>query len=191
MAQDSIMDWVNNDESFYSDKNALFDRWVDEGEVWGEREARQEAETLVRGFAQLIDQEQTKYDQEPYTEKDIREAVDEMLKEFEEYREEEIQERIRQTTRVAKPEELALDAGDISHAERYEPIARKIGIKFLQGLMPASREAIRKALDRGDKHLNTIKLRKWDDAASRIPGRDLALFEKVSVLKHVARWHYA
>ncbi len=68
-----------------------------------------------------------------------------------------------------------------------------IGVDELKKLIPSSPEKIRKALERGDKHLNTIPLRKWDAAAAEIPeeGFNFSLSEKVSALKHVAKWHYA
>lgn len=188
----SIMDMVNNTEALYNDKNALYDKWIGEGESWSEAKARRQAHALVRHFAQAIVSD--KYIREfrwKYTEKDYQEAVDEMIEGFDEYKEYEIQDRIKQTTRVAKPEELAMDAGDIEHAKKYEELAQKIGVEQLKALIPATPEQVRTALSRGDKHLNTIKLKKWDDATFEIRVPGLSISEKVCILKHVATWHYA
>lgn len=181
--QDSIMDMVNNVEPLYNDKNALFDKWVDEGDVWGERQARREAEALVRHFVDYLG--------EKYSEKHIREAVDEMLEDFEEHREYELKKRVKQTTKVATKEELMMDAGDIEYAKKYEDLVQRLGIENLKNLIPASPEKVRAALQRGDKYLNTIPLRKWDAAAAGIAFPGLSLSEKVGALKHVAIWYYA
>jgi hypothetical protein len=82
------------------------------------------------------------------------------------------------------------------HFEKYDAIARQIGINRLIVHVPATRERIIKALEEFDWHLNTIPLRLWD--AKHIVMRQLgrgagikawALCETVCVLKHVAR-HY-
>lgn len=186
MPQDSILDMVNNIEGFYNDKMRLLDRWVEEGDTWSENFARREADRLVSGFAEMLSEEG-----DSYTQKDIREAVDELLEEFESYREEAIAAIVKQETHVPTPEELGMDAGDIEHAKKSEALAQKIGIERLKELIPVPPERVRKALEKGDKYLNTIPLRKWDDATSalKIPG--LSLSDKVSALKHVAIWHYA
>jgi hypothetical protein len=46
-------------------------------------------------------------------------------------------------------------------------------------------------LETGDPHLNTIPLYQWDTSAAAIRVPSLSLSEKVCVLKHVAKWHYA
>lgn len=189
MPDDSIMDMVNNIETLYEDKMALFSKWVDEGDVWGERQASREAHNLVTHFAEYL--ENSEMVRGRYSNRDVRDAVEEILEEFVEYREEELKARIKETTRVAKPEELTMDAGDIEHAKKYEELAQKLGIEKLKSLIPVSPEKIRTALERGDKYLNTIPLRKWDDAAKGFVYPGLSLSEKVSALKHVARWHYA
>ncbi len=189
MPDDSIMDMVNNVESLYNDKISMFDRWVEEGDVWGERQALREATSLAGNFAELI-QGMDGVDGE-YSVREIAQAADEMLEEFEEYREEAIKQAVKQATHVPTAEELAMSPGDIAHAEKYDEVARKIGIDFLKTLIPASSARIRKALEKGDKHLNTIPLRKWDAAADNIRASGLSLSEKVCALKHVATWHYA
>ena len=189
--QDSIMDMVNNVEPFYNDKLAMFDRWVEDGDLWDERTGHQEAESLAAHFAEAI--ESMPYVEGKYTKGDIGGAADEMLEEFDEHRDEAIKDAIEAVTGTPKPEDLELSPGDIEHAEKYEDVATDIGVNELKKLIPASPEKIRKALERGDKHLNTIPLRKWDAAAAQIPeeGFNFSLSEKVSALKHVAKWHYA
>lgn len=190
MPQDSIMDMVNNVEPLYNDKNALFDQWVEEGDVWGDIQARREALALAGHFAEALE---TSEPDGKYSRRDIEQAADEMLEEFEEYRDEAIKAAVAQAARTEEQirEEMKMDAGDVEYAKKYEELARKIGIDKLKNLIPVSHEKVRKALERGDKHLNTIPLRKWDAAGAglRMPG--LSLSEKVSVLKHVAKWHYA
>lgn len=187
---ETILDWVNGNEAkLYDLKSRMFDRWVDLGDALSKKEARRDAEVAVRLFARTIDREQAKYDKEPFTEEDVQTGIKEFLKEFEEYREEALENRVKQTTRVATPEELTMTEGEIEHAKKYDKIARKIGIERLQSVIPASPEAIRKALLRGDKHLVSIPSYKWDDAAAKIKGHyDHDVF---MALKHVATWYYA
>lgn len=189
MPVDSIRDWILNEESFYNDQYSLFDDWLERGDLWDSDEALDEARELARHIALSI--ESLSFTEGRYTDAEIEEAAQEMLSEYEEYREEAIAERMRQAVRQPTQEELEMTPEDIAHAEKYEKIAQKIGIDVLRELIPASRAKIREALERGDKHLNTIPLRKWDAAADmiRLPG--LSLSEKVSALKHVATWHYA
>lgn len=187
--QDSIMDMVNNVEPLYNDKMAMFDNWVEEGDVWNERTAEREALELAGNFAEAI--ESIEYVEGKYERSSVEEAAGEMMVEFEEYRDEAIKAAVEEITRTPKPEELTLDAGDIAHAEKYEEIAQDLGVDFLKTLIPASPEKIRKALERGDKHLNSIPLRKWDAASMQVRVPGLSLSEKVSALKHVAVWHYA
>lgn len=85
------------------------------------------------------------------------------------------------------------------HEAECEAIAQKLGIEKLRKLVPVSKEQITKALESGDEHLNTITLGLWDKAAGKdytwqqpevfnaIKGSSLA--ERVSVLKHVAKFH--
>ncbi len=187
--QDSIMDMVNNVEPLYNDKMAMFDNWVEEGDVWNERTAKREALELAGNFAEAI--ESIEYVEGKYKRSSVEGAAGEMMEEFEEYRDEAIKAAVEAITRTPKPEELTLDAGDIAHAEKYEEIVQDLGVDFLKTLIPASPEKIRKALERGDKHLNSIPLRKWDAASMQVRVSGLSLAEKVSALKHVAVWHYA
>lgn len=78
MPQDSIMDMVNNIEPLYNQKMAMFDEWVEQGDIWSEREARDEARALSEHFAEAIG--------EKYGRNDIEQAVSEMMEEFEEHR---------------------------------------------------------------------------------------------------------
>ncbi len=183
------MDMVNNVEPLYNDKMAMFDNWVEEGDVWNERTAEREAFELAGNFAEAI--ESIEYVEGKYERSSVEEAAGEMMAEFEEYRDEAIKAAVEEITRTPKPEELTLDAGDIAHAEKYEEIAQDLGVDFLKTLIPASPEKIRKALERGDKSLNSIPLRKWDAASMQVRVPGLSLSEKVSALKHVAVWHYA
>jgi predicted urease superfamily metal-dependent hydrolase len=189
MPQDSIMDMVNNEEPLYNDMNAMFDKWVEEGDVWSERSALSEARALAAHFAEAL--EMSPYIDGKYSPSDIREAADQMLEDFEQYRDEAIAAAVKHAQHVPTPEELTMDWGDIRHAKKCEGLARKIGIDRLKDLIPASPEKIRKALEKGDKYLNTIPLRKWDAAALSIQGPGLSLSDKVCALKHVAKWHYA
>lgn len=189
MPQDTLWLWISNEPKFYDDKIGMFDAWIEAGDSWSEKKGKVEALALVSHIAKAV--EAMPFTEGKYTKAEIREAADEMVKEFEEYREEAIKAAVKQATRVAKPEELMMDAGDIEHAKKYEALAQKLGVEGLKKLIPASPEKIRKALSSGDKYLNSIPLRKWDAAGLSIEGTGLSLAEKVSVLKHVAKWHYA
>ena len=187
MPQDSIMDMVNNVESLYNDKNALYDKWVEEGDAWSEESARPQAVAFAAHFAEAI--ESMEGFTGKYRERDFQKAADEMLEEFEEYREEAIKAAVKRERAPKAPEPMTPE--DVEHAEKYELLARRIGIDYLKGLIPASPERIRKALETGDRYLNTIPLRKWDMAALSVREQDLSLSEKVCALKHVAKWYYA
>jgi hypothetical protein len=165
---------------------AMFDRWIEKGDAWSEEEAKAEAVQLASQFAEAIGQR--------YSRASIVAAAREMMEDYAEHREYAIKAAVEHARHVPTPEELEMTPGDVEHAKKYEEVARNIGIDALVGLIPASPEKIRKALDHGDKHLNTIPLRKWDDAAAAIPRelvKGLSLAEKVCALKHVAKWHYA
>lgn len=189
MPQDSISDWIANEESFYNDVNGLYDTWVEQGDGWDEKSARKEADALVRHIAEAI--QNFDFVDDEYSENEIREAVDEVLEGFEEYREEAIKAAVKEVTQKPKPEDFVMDEGDKEHAKKYEALAQKLGIEKLRALMPVSAAKIRAALEKGDKHLNSIRLRKWDEAGTAIRGEGLSMAEKVCVLKHVAKWHYA
>jgi hypothetical protein len=97
------------------------------------------------------------------------------------------------------------------HYEKYDALARKIGIDTLKAAIPLKPETIRAAL-KEDEHLNTISIRKCDQWAGftvhtnmktqeqkfyghfygvweRTKNMGLSLAERVCILKHVAR-HY-
>lgn len=189
MPEDSIMDMVNNIESMYGDKIAMFDRWIEQGDAWNENAAKAGAAALADHFALTL--EAGEYVRGRYSKADVRKAAQEMLEEFDDYREEAIKAVVERVSRPPEPERM--DPGAVEHARKYDALARQIGIDLLVELMPVSREKIQKALERGDHYLNTIPLRKWDAAGARIEphGRNLSMAEKVSLLKHVAKWHYA
>jgi hypothetical protein len=192
MPDDSIMDMVNNIEEMYSDKNAMYDRWVEEGEDWERREARSQAQALAAHFAEAL--ESSEYIDGKYSEREIADAATDMIHEFlNDYYDEAIRHRIEQALKKPSPEDLKMDAGDIEHARKYEELAKKIGIEKVKESIPVSPAKVRQALERGDKHLNSISLRKWDQAALNLSLRErgLSLSEGVCVLKHVAKWHYA
>lgn len=222
--RDDIMMWVANDEYFYNQVMRLYDRWVDEGDAWGEKQARREAFNVITEVAQAL--QSRNIEDGEYTISEINGAVEEVLEDFEDYREEEIAER--QKKAAAKPvERKPMDAGDVEYAKSMDDLllrfsltqlpnlldhpvnidqdeAKRIGVEVLQDYIPASREKVRHALETGDEHLNTIKLRLWDEAAERLgyqkyrlrapdslkPYR-MTLSDAVGLLKHVAKWHYA
>lgn len=190
MPDDSILNMVDNIEEMHSDKNALFDRWVDLGEDWNEGQALVDALALAAHFAEHLE---AGYVDGKYNERDVRRAADEMIRQFDQYRDEEIEQRLKNVSRKATPEDLKMDPGDIEHARKYDELAKKIGVEKIKSLIPVSSAKVRQALERGDKYLNTIALRKWDHAAFNLSLREqgLSLSEGVCVLKHVAKWHYA
>lgn len=190
MPEDSIMDFVDNEESLYNRKLALFDRWMAQGDTWHKRLARIKAVDLGRILADNIREMGLILGQGRYKKDDIQKFADEMLSEFDEYREYEIKAIAERSRAAQNPTPMTQE--DLQHAERCEGIAQRIGIDVLKRLVPASPEKIRKALETGDPYLNTIPLRYWDQAASAIPYvQGLSLSEKVCALKHVAQWHYA
>lgn len=189
MPEDSIMDMVNNIEPLYNDKMALFDQWLGQGDAWSKEKATKDARALASHFAEALE---SGYVRGKYRERDINQAAREMLEEFDDYKEQAIQEVVERERIPWKPEEMTPE--DVEFAKRCDGIAKKIGVELLREIIPASPERIRKALETGDSHLNTIPLRKWDQAAGQIPylpSKGLSLSEKVCALKHVAKWYYA
>lgn len=189
MPDDSIMDMVNNIEEMYSDKIALFEKWVDEGENWNRIRAEGEILALATHFAKSLEPVVDGH----YTTYQTVNAAAEMMKEFKDFQEQEVEQRLKNATRKATPKDLLMDPGDVEHARKYEDLAKKVGIEKILPLIPVSSAKVRQALERGDKHLNSISLRKWDQAALNLSLRErgLSLSEGVCVLKHVAKWHYA
>lgn len=51
-----------------------------------------------------------------------------------------------------------------AHFDKYEEMARSIGIERLIEAIPFRADSVRHALDTGDEHLNTLPLSKWDNA---------------------------
>ncbi len=215
--RDDITLWVANDEYFYNQVMRLYDKWVDEGDAWHEKFARRELESIVEEIAEALFAKG--FWDEPYTAKEKREAVDELLEDFDQYREDEIAER--QKIAAAKPKpRKPMDEGLAEYTKKMDALLIKIGVTLLPDVvdhpvnmteqdarqaaidyfvqfMPASKDKIRRALDTGDEHLNTIKLRKWDDMVEKFGGRrflskrHMSLSDGVGILKHVAKWYYA
>lgn len=189
MPEDSIMDLVNNIEPLYLDAQGLYQKWYNEGDAWSMAEADREALALAAHFAETLGRN--------YRGRHIRAAADQMMEEFREFkrhREEKRSSEAKEAALVGQWERSSMSPADKEHAKKYERIARVIGIDLLRDLLPVSREKVWKALEQGDKALLTIPLRKWDEAALQIPylpGRGLSLADKVSALKHVAKWHFA
>jgi hypothetical protein len=195
--RDDIMLWVNNESSFYDDLHGLYDKWVEEGDAWSEKSARREAEALIKHIAEAIDASQRH--PMPYTKREISAAVDEVIEDFDDYRDEAIAEAVDNVKRQPRPEDMLMDAGDKEHAKKTEEMLQKMiklgryDIEMIRGYMPVSPQKVRQALERGDKYLNTIPLRKWDEQAKMLgrPWVGFSLADGVSILKHVAKWHYA
>lgn len=193
---DSIMLWVNNESSFYDDVHRMYDKWVEEGDLWSELAARAEAARLVEQIAEAI--ESMDFNQgEHYTKSQKKEAVDELMDDFDDYRDEAIESAVKEVQRKPSPEDFKMDAGEIEYTKKMEEMLKRMAprydIEMLRGYMPVSQAKIRQALERGDKHLNSISLRKWDDQAKMLgrPWPGFSLSDGVGILKHVAKWHYA
>lgn len=186
MPDDTIMELVDNIESLYNDKMALFDRWLAEGDAWEKPLGRLQARRLARSFATEL--REGGYIQGRYRQVDIDQARDEMIEEFEEHKEQAIKAAVERPRTPTSPPPMT--PTQIEHAEKCDTLAKDIGIDLLKDLVPATQERIRKSLETGDPYLNTIPLRKWDAAAASIPKRGLSLSEKVCALKHVATWYY-
>lgn len=187
MPDDSIIDWISNEPSFHDDMLRMFDTWMEKGEGLSDEWRRGQAVYLAAHVAEAI--EAMPSTDGKYEGKDIQNATKWMMEQFEEFRDQEIKAVVEYAT--MGPGEYMMDPADIEHAKKYEELSQRIGIEELKALIPVSPEKIRSALSRGDQHLNTIQLRKWDAAAMKIQFPGLSLSQKVSALKHVARWHYA
>ena len=66
---------------------------------------------------------------------------------------------------------------ELSHQYIYRrAIMRFGGLKAIEPLIPFSLEEIKEALEKGDEHLNTLDIRKWDSAAGfYVKGNDCAI----------------
>lgn len=214
MAQerDDIMDWVANDEYFYNLVMRLYDKWTDDFQegVFMEDYATKQARAAIEEVAEALFAKG--FWDSPYTEKEKREAVDQVMTDFESYRDEEIASRKKIETAKPVPRPK-MTPEDIEYTKRQEAMlvkigvrqspdaadmteedAKKAGVEYLTNhFMPASVERVRHALETGDQHLNTIKLRLWDDMAEKLGYRKyrMSLSDAVGVLKHVAKWYYA
>ena len=69
------------------------------------------------------------------------------------------------------------------HQKHFETLAIILGVRPEQ--LPFSLAQIKKALDDGDCHLNTLPLKKWDNAYLPFP---LSLSTKVCILKAAAKF---
>lgn len=56
------------------------------------------------------------------------------------------------------------------HEQKYDELARWLGIDALLKLVPFSYDAVQRALAEGDKHLNTLPLKRWDAQHGVPPG---------------------
>jgi len=188
MPDDSIMDFVDNEESLYNRKIATFDRWIALGDDLKRSTMRLKAIHLGQVFASDIRESGLIAGQGRYTKADINKFADEMLAEFEEYRDYKIKAAAERPRTPEPPKPMTPEEAE--WAKKCDDNAKRIGIDLLKSLVPASPERIRRALETNDPHLNTIPLREWDAAAGAIRAPGLSLSEKVCALKHVARWYY-
>ena len=109
-----------------------------------------------------------------------------------------------------KNADIDIETGkQMKHRDIYRrAITRFGGLKAIKPLIPFSLEEIKEALAKGDEHLNTLDIRKWDSAAGfYIKGNDCAIMpspiwnlyrqnhvtsascsQGVCLLKEAARW---
>lgn len=185
----SIMEFVDNVEPLYSKKMALFEFWISAGDDLKESVIETMAFELGRDMAGkirvmgLLPKKSA-----GFKKSEVDQFVEDLLQEFEEYREYKIKEVVERPREV---EQKATTAEDAAWAQKCDDNAKRIGIERLQSLIPVPPEQIRRALEANDPYLNTISLRKWDAAANSISYPNLSLSEKVCALKHVAKWYYA
>lgn len=212
--RDEITLWIANDEGFYNQVMRLYDRWVDDGDAWDERRAEEQMAAVVAEIAEALASEHSEAG--PYTLQEKRDALAELMSDFEAYREAEIAERQKQAAAETAPRP-PMDEEAIAYVKRMDRLlidkvgvrmlpdvadhpvnmteedAKQAAVEYLGRFMPVSAAKIRSALEKGDQHLNTIKLRKWDEKAEAFNYRRfrLTLSEAVGLLKHVATWYYA
>jgi hypothetical protein len=77
------------------------------------------------------------------------------------------------------------------HHDKFEALAQRIGIAFLERMVPASKATIIRALASGDYALNKIPLASWDARDSQVRRSGMSLSDTVCVLKHVAKFYVA
>ena len=180
MLEASIVEIADQDSSLRTQKEDKFRDWLWREESLSNAQIRTEARELAEQFAKILKKginiKSSRYILNHYTSSDIRTAADDIIEQYGIFRQEYI-ERDEQEYK--------------QHSEENEKLAKKIGIKNLLSLMPVSPESVRWALEKGDRFLNTIPIKLWDRAAANLWIPELSFAEKVSVLKHVATWHYA
>ena len=49
------------------------------------------------------------------------------------------------------------------HFNKYDALAKGLGLESVKGLVPFKKERIVKALKEGDSHLNSLPLKQWDN----------------------------
>lgn len=188
----SIMDIVDDESSLYGKKIGLFDFWLSAGDDLNNSVVEKMAWELGREMAYQIRVmglvPKTPRSRTGFKRSELDLFVEDLLEEFEAYRE-------YKGNAVPEPprgiEHRALTEGEIAWRAQSDDNAKKIGIDRLQELIPVPPEQIRRALEEGDEYLNTISIQKWDAAAASISYGNLTQAEKVSALKHVAKWYYA
>lgn len=82
------------------------------------------------------------------------------------------------------------------HFEKFDAIAKRIGLHTLRAIVPFRDEKLEKAIADGDECFNTLDLKSWDEQdwyvrqlAFGVGFKSWSLSDTVCVLKHVAR-HY-
>lgn len=184
-----IMDIVDDIYPLYGKKIGLFDFWLSAGDDLNNSVVEKMAFELARETAyQIRVMGLLPPKRAGFKKSELELFVEDLLEEFEAYRE-------HKANAVVEPprgiEHRALTEGDVAWRRQSDENAKKIGIELLQELIPVPPEQIRRALEQDDEYLNTIPIAKWDAAAALIPYPNLTMAEKVSALKHVAKWYYA
>lgn len=189
----SIMDIVDDERSLYGKKLALFDFWLSAGDDLSHSVVEKMAFELGREMAYQIRLMGLVPKAPPkgrigFKRSEIELFVEELLEDFEAYRKNRAKAVVEPLRQI---EHRALTEGEVAWRTESEENAKRIGIERLQELIPVPPEQIRRALEENDEYLNTIPIQKWDAAAAYISYPNLTLAEKVSALKHVAKWYYA
>jgi hypothetical protein len=183
MANTDLIDVIDNEYQLYDQKVAAFDRWVAESDRLTEDAIKQLALELAAQLASMAPREYGRFSRA-----EIVKGAHEMLSQLEEHERYTIEKAKEIATAPIVPSK-PMDEGAREHFKKYDKLAREIGIQNIVPLIPVSPEKVRYSLEHGDPYLNWIPLRLWDAAAAGLPTRSLS--EGVSLLKHVAMWHYA
>lgn len=186
--REPIINIADNTWEMYESKIRLFHQWFDLGDSFSGEKAREQTTQLVQSWAEEIRKE---YGTGRYTRAEVAEAVEDVLGQYPEFAEYEMRSRLEFAQTPIRSTQEELTDADREHIQKYEALAQRLGLEELKTLIPVSQDKVRQALERGDKHLNKIPLWKWDVAAGAIAVPGLSLGEKVCLLKHVAKWHYA